>query len=126
MPTKENADEGPDLATDLAKFFKDAGHAAIGFGVIGWNKVQVRRRELMEELSSQRHQVEGHLDGAREQVAAAIRNLDARLEPVRHDLDNRLDKVGERLPEPVRDVVRSARRLARETEHHVRQAVGAL
>jgi capsule polysaccharide export protein KpsE/RkpR len=111
---------------DITRALKDAAHAIVGFGVIGWNKTQVRRRELLKDLNAGRHQVETQLDGAKEQIATAIRTLDARIEPVRHDIDAQLDKVSERLPEQVRDVVASARKIARDTEHQVRQAVGAL
>ena len=112
--------------TEVLQALKDAAHAVIGFGVIGWNKTQVHRRDLMKDLNSQRHQVETQLDGAKEQLATAIRHLDARIEPVRHDIDSQLDKVSERLPEQVRELVQSARKIARDTEHQVRQAVGAL
>jgi predicted component of type VI protein secretion system len=111
---------------ELAQALKDAAHAVIGFGVIGWNKAQVQRRELLKDLNGQRHTVETQLDGAKEQLATAIRHFDARIEPVRHDLDVQLDKATERLPEQVRDLVQSARKIARDTERQVRQAVGAL
>ncbi len=110
---------------ELTKALKDAANAIVGFGVMGWNKTQVRRRELMKDLNIQRHAVETQLDGAKEQLATAIRHLDARIEPVRHDLDVQLDKVSEKLPEQVKSIVASARKVARDTEHQVRQAVGA-
>jgi ElaB/YqjD/DUF883 family membrane-anchored ribosome-binding protein len=113
-------------SNDVLKALKDAAHAVIGFGVIGWNKTQVHRRDLLKDFNSQVHQVETQLDGAKGQLATAIRHLDARIEPVRHDIDSQLDKVSQRLPEPVRNVVQSARKIARDTEHQVRQAVGAL
>src|SRR5580658_1590198 len=112
--------------TEVLQALKDAAHAVIGFGVIGWNKTQVHRRDLMKDLNSQRHQVETQLDGAKEQLATAIRHLDGRIEPVRHDIEGQLDKVSERLPEQVRELVQSARKIARDTENQVRQAVGAL
>lgn len=111
---------------DVANAVKDAVHALLGFGVIGWNKAQVRRQELLKDLNAQRHTVETQLDGAKEQIATAIRSLDTKMEPVRKDIETQLDKVSERLPEQVREVVQSARKLARDTEHQVRQAVGAL
>src|SRR5579862_2570141 len=76
--------------SDVLKALKDAAHAVIGFGVIGWNKTQVHRRDLIKDLNSQVHQVETHLDGAKEQLATAIRHFDARIEPVRHDIDSQL------------------------------------
>lgn len=112
--------------TEIGRALTDAAHAVVGFGVIGWNKAQVRRRELMKDLNGQRHTVETQLDGAKEQLATAIRHFDARVQPVRHDIDVQLDKATERLPEQVRDIVQSARKVLRDTEHQVRQAVGAL
>jgi capsule polysaccharide export protein KpsE/RkpR len=124
MTTKKTgADES---AGTMTQALKDAAHAVIGFGVIGWNKTQVRRRELLKELNTQRHQVETQLDGAKEQLATAIRHLDARIEPVRHDLEEQLDKVSEKLPEQARALLASARKVAQDTERQVRQAVGAL
>jgi capsule polysaccharide export protein KpsE/RkpR len=124
MTTKKTgADES---AGTMTQALKDAAHAVIGFGVIGWNKTQVRRRELLKELNTQRHQVETQLDGAKEQLATAIRHLDARIEPVRHDLEEQLDKVSEKLPAQARALLASARKVAQDTERQVRQAVGAL
>ncbi len=120
------ADATKGAGAEITQALTDAAHAVIGFGVIGWNKAQVRRRELMKDLNAQRHTVETSLDGAKEQIATAIRTLDHKIEPVRHDIEGQLDKVSERLPEQVRDIMQSARRIARDTEHQVRQAVGAL
>lgn len=111
---------------EIVKAVKDAAHAVVGFGVMGWNKSQVRRRELLKDLNTGRHQMETQLDGAKEQLATAIRHLDAKIEPVRHDFDTQLDKVSQRLPEQVRSVMKSARKIAQDTERQVRQAVGAL
>jgi hypothetical protein len=120
------ADATTGARADISQALTDAAHAVIGFGVIGWNKTQVRRRELMKDLNAQRHSVETSLDGAKEQIATAIRTLDHKIEPVRHDIEGQFDKVSERLPGQVRDIVQSARKIARDTEHQVRQAVGAL
>ncbi len=112
--------------TDATKMLTGAAHVVIGFGVLGWNKVQVRRRELAKQLSGQRHQVENQLDGAKEQISTAIRNIDARIAPVRSDIESTIDKFSERLPAQARDALTTARTIARDTEHSVRQAVGAL
>ncbi|MDP9073851.1 MAG: apolipoprotein A1/A4/E family protein [Actinomycetota bacterium] len=111
--------------TTPSKTLEDAAHVVIGFGVIGWNKVQVRRRELMKELTGRSQRVESQLDSAKEQLSGAVRDIDARLKPLRRDLDDRLEKMAERLPGKAREVFESAREIARDTEHQVRQAVGA-
>ena len=47
------------------------------------------------------------------------------MEPVRQEIEGRLNQVEERLPAQAKDVVKSARALAKETEQTVRRAVGA-
>ena len=120
-----SAEVTKNAGVEITKALKDAAHAVIGFGVIGWNKTQVRRRELLKDLGAQRHQVETQLDGAKEQIATALRTIDTKVAPVRHDLEGQLDKVAERLPEQIRDLVQSARKIAHDTEQQLRQAVGA-
>jgi hypothetical protein len=124
MPTSTPKNEAS--GDEVVQALKDAAHAVLGFGVMGWNKVQAYRRDWVKDMNGRRGTVEDRLDGAREQLATAIRNLDHRLEPVRNDIDVQLDKAEERLPDQVRDLVKSARKFARDTEHQVRQAVGAL
>jgi uncharacterized protein HemX len=119
------AESGDRAGANLVSALTDVAHAAIGFGLIGWNKAQVGRRALVKDLNVQRRQVETQLDGAREQLATAIRTFDAKVQPVRQDIDGQLDKFSERLPEQVRDVMAAARKVLRDTEHQVRQAVGA-
>jgi hypothetical protein len=111
---------------DMAQALKDAAHTVIGFGVMGWNKAQRQRRAWTKDLNGSRHSIEGQLDGAREQLATAIRHLDASLAPVRNDIEVNLDKAAQHLPEEVRGLVDSARKAVREAEHQIRQAVGAL
>lgn len=124
--TRSTAGTATNPVHDATKILTDAAHVVVGFGVLGWNKAQVSRRELMKNLSGQRLQVENQLDGAKEQISTAIRNLDARMAPVRTDIENTLDRFSERLPAQARGALTTARTIARDTEHSVRQAVGAL
>lgn len=124
MPTTNRRNEA--TGDEVVQALKDAAYAILGFGVMGWNKVQASRRDWVKDMNGRRNTVESRLDGAREQLATAIRNLDHRLEPVRNDIEVQLDKAEERLPEQVRDMVKSARKFAKDTEHQVRQAVGAM
>ena len=41
-----------DLDTDaLVALARDAAYTAVGFGVLSWHKLQVRRRELGEDVA---------------------------------------------------------------------------
>ena len=79
---------------DLAKTLEDAAYVTIGFGVLAFQKTQVRRRELTKQL----------LDAAKD--------FEARIEPVVEEFEGRL-------PEPAKQAVQRARQagveLARKT-----------
>ncbi|MDP9070366.1 MAG: hypothetical protein M3N68_03590 [Actinomycetota bacterium] len=53
---------------DGPKSIKDAAYVAIGLGVMGWQRAQVRRRELAKELE--------------ERLGPALKDLEERLQPV--------------------------------------------
>jgi hypothetical protein len=108
---------------DVNKTLQDAAYVAVGLGVIGFQKAQVRRRELAR-LVGDRTAVNAQLDEARDQLAGLIRTVDDRLLPVRQELEGRLEELEGRLPDPARDLVHSARLLARDAETQVRKLVG--
>ena len=68
---------------DLAARLKDTLYTAVGFGVLGLQQVQVRRREVQKELAK----------------------LDEKVDPV-------LDDLEARLPEDLRPLVAPARSAA--------------
>jgi predicted component of type VI protein secretion system len=84
---------------DVNKTLKDAAYVALGFGVLGFQKAQVRRRAL-------------------------LKTIDQTLRPVRQEFEGRLDELEERLPDQAKDLVKRARTLTKETEDQVRKLVG--
>jgi hypothetical protein len=86
--------------TDLAKAVKEAAYVAVGLGVLGFQRAQVRRRELASQLQDQRPELEEQLAGVRAQVVELGRELERRLQPALVD-------AGERL-EPLLDDIRRA------------------
>ena len=64
---------------DLNQMFKDSAYAAVGFGVLGFQKAQVRRHELTKQLQAQRKSVDEQLRTQRqsweEQLATVERQL---------------------------------------------------
>ncbi|HEX2047766.1 MAG TPA: hypothetical protein VHF27_08380 [Acidimicrobiales bacterium] len=68
---------------DLAARLRDSLYTAVGFGVLGFQQAQVRRRELQKELAK----------------------LDEKVDPV-------LDDLEARLPEDLRPLVAPARSAA--------------
>lgn len=64
---------------DVQKTLKDALYVTVGLGVIGFQKAQVRRRELTKQVEDQRKRVEG-------QVAAGAGQLDKLTKQVREQV----------------------------------------
>ena len=110
--------------TEVNKTLKDAAYVAVGFGVLGFQRAQVRRQELKKQWLGQRAQVESQLESARGQLSELVKAFDERLQPVRQELEGRLDEVEGRLPDPAKELVKRARILTKDTEEQVRKLVG--
>ncbi|HEY1633727.1 MAG TPA: hypothetical protein VGF64_03135 [Acidimicrobiales bacterium] len=52
----------------LAKLAKDAAYVAVGFGVLGFQRAQVRRREVLKRLDDQRGRIEEFLNDSYRQA----------------------------------------------------------
>jgi hypothetical protein len=91
-----------EAAETFANFAKEAVYVAIGFGVLEFQKAQVRR----QELASARKQ---ELACARKAVNKRAKDFDAALAQVIRVVDSTLEPVLERLPEPAQAIIRQAR-----------------
>ena len=111
---------------DVTKTLKDAAYVAVGLGVLGFQKAQVRRQELTKQVKGQAAQVESQLGDARGQFNELVRTVDDRWRPVRQEIEGRLDTIEDRLPPQAKELVKSARSLAKDTEGQVRKLVGAV
>ena len=101
----------------VAKPVKDAALIAIGFGVLGWNKAQVRRNELAARLESQTTEL-------RSQLAKVADEVEERLEPLMDAVDTRLDQLEEQLPAQARQAFKTARTVAKVTQQSLRSRLG--
>ena len=105
---------------DITKNLKDAAYIAVGLGVIGFQRAQVRRVELRKQLQEQRQLLETQAAEARQQVGKLVKTLEARFEPVVDQVEENLDRVEERLPEQAKTVFKQARQAAREVQDQFR------
>lgn len=92
---------------------KDAAYVVIGFGVLSFQRAQVRRQELRKQLRD-----------SRKSVVALAGQLDGYVAPVRLQLESRLDSVEETLPPAVQDLVKQARATLVSQEKAVRARLG--
>ena len=103
---------------------KDAAYVAVGLGVLGLQRAQVRRRELAKQLQVQRPELESQLAEARNQLTGLAREIEQRLEPALVEVGERvepvLDQVEARLPEQARGAWSQVRRAAKETQEQLR------
>jgi len=101
---------------NVAKPLKDAALIAIGFGVLGLNKAQVRRTELAARLDAQTTEL-------RSRLAKVAGEVEERLEPFVDAVDSRLDQLEEKLPGQAREAFRSARTVAKVAQQSLRSRV---
>lgn len=131
-------------ATELNEALRDGAYIAIGLGVLGFQRAQVRRVELTKKLESRlaelgdlpaslaeqaREQaatagkvLEGQAELVRQQIAELARILDERVEPARRQLDEKLDRLEEHLPAGARGVARTVRSAVALPEQVLRNA----
>ena len=104
----------PELNVDTAATVaRDALYAAVGLGVIAFQRAQVRRQELKKQV--------GKLGEA---VEDRMKLVEERLDDVEDQVERLLDTLEERLPEQARDVVRTARVAARDARGQLRSIAG--
>lgn len=106
-------------AAELNKALREAAYVAVGLGVIGFQKAQVRRVELTRQLESQ-------VDTAalRSQLSDLARSVDEAMTPIRGQLNDGLDRIQDALPPTAREVVHTLRDAAASQEQALRQAIG--
>lgn len=79
--------------TNLTNTLREATYVAIGFGVLGFQRAQVRRRELARQLESQRPELEAQLAEVRVQVTELGRDLERRLQPALLEATERVEPL---------------------------------
>jgi len=103
---------------DVTKTLKDAAYVIVGFGVIAFQKAQVRRRELEKQFAEQ-------TETFRSQVTKAAAEAEERFEPVAQTIESSLDTLEERLPEQAREVFKQVRTTAKEAGEQLRSRLTA-
>lgn len=102
---------------------RDAAYITIGFGVLTFQQVQVRRREVkakVEETSAARRQ---QLEELLQRIEHELGSIDERLDRLEATLDGTVDRINERLPEQAAQVVGQAHEIAKTARQQVRGLV---
>jgi DNA anti-recombination protein RmuC len=101
---------------DLSQTLKDAAYVAVGFGVLAFQKAQVRRRELEKQLGVS-------TESLREQLTKVAADAEKNIEPVVEAVEASLDQLEERLPEQAREVFKQVRTTAKQAGEQFRTYV---
>lgn len=109
---------------DLTKTLKDAAYITIGFGVLAFQKAQVRRREFEAQLATQASAVKAQTAGLRDELTKIVKDVEARFEPVVDQIESSLDQLEERLPTQAKDAFKQARTAAKDAQAQLRTRLG--
>ncbi len=90
---------------DLGDRIKDAAYTVVGLGVLGVQRLQVRRQDLSRSLRPQ-------VRDAANRLQTLATTADAKVNPV-------LDRFEENLPDATRELIRAAREVATEARDAV-------
>jgi hypothetical protein len=99
-----HADETNRIPAELARRARDAAYVAVGLGVLGLQRVQVVRNELMHE-----DRVDEGVARLRSGVATGGRQITGWLDHALSFVSSQLSPLGAQLPEPARDLAEKAR-----------------
>lgn len=112
-----------DITEEISKTARDAAYVVVGLGVLGFQRAQVRRQELVKRLAEPRAQVEDKLGGVRDEVAKRVKDVDGRVEDAIARFEASLEPIEQRLPAQARALVEQARTQAREARQQLRTLI---
>ena len=87
------------MTTDPRTILKDAGYIAVGLGVIAFQRAQVRRRELEQQLADVSTTVEAQRKLVEERLEALGGQLESTLTELQTTFTQTLDDLRSRVPE---------------------------
>ena len=121
MPEVSNISAISKGVTDLAR---DAAYVAVGFGVLGLQRVQVQRVEL-QKLLSKDFTLDEHLSGVRTELTKGVTQLDDLLETATQFIETSIQPLEQQLPPTITQMTTKAFEQAREVRSQIRQRVTA-
>ncbi|HEV2361144.1 MAG TPA: hypothetical protein VGS21_05540 [Acidimicrobiales bacterium] len=114
-----------DITQEIAKNVKDAAYVAVGLSVMGVQKAQVRRRELIELARKQLPGLEAPLNEARAEFAKRVKEIDEQIETIVARVEEALQPVEQRLPATAQAVIGQAKDARTQLRSYVLAALAA-
>ena len=110
-------------ARDIANVAKDATYVVIGAGVLGFQKAQVQRQELLKRLAESKVDGKSRLRSAHIDLNGAIHGVDAKVEELIARVEAAVLPLEDRLPDPARNLARQAHVQAKEARSQLRDRI---
>lgn len=110
------------LSKSVTGAARDIAYVAVGLGVLGYQRAQVRRVELTRKLPRDMS-VDEQLHGVRLEVGKGLAQLDDLVETATQFVEERMAPVEAQLPSAVSSLTTKALRHSREVRSQVRQLV---
>ena len=114
-----------DIREDITKTAKDAAYVAIGLGVMGFQRAQVRRRELVDLAKQQLPSIEAPLTAARAELHRRASDIDGRVTEIVAKFESRVQPVEQRLPAQAQAVLGQAREAGTQLRQYILSALAA-
>ncbi len=108
---------------DLVKTAKDSTYVAVGFGVQGLNKAQIRKDEFMGKVGGHTTAIGDNAMAARAKVFEVYQTLETRLEPIFQGIDGYVLTAAALLPEPAGKIINSSRDVCLRAGEEIRARV---
>jgi hypothetical protein len=102
---------------------RDAIHVAVGLGVLGLQRAQMRRQELTKRLAGPKSRAGGCSAGVREKIASKMHEADGAVEALIVRAEASLEALEDRLPSPARDMAKQVHARSREARALMRSIV---
>jgi hypothetical protein len=112
--------ELPDIDADrIASLARDAAYISVGFGVLAFQKAQVRRQELLKQMHASKLPV----DQIGKFVGAQARLMEGRFDRFETMVDGAVEQVKDRLPTPADELISQLQTVAKAATKQVRSLV---
>lgn len=109
-----------DVKKTVQKTLQEAAYVAVGVGVLGFQRAQVRRQEVRKQLAARRDELGTQVETYVGEYRTKLAELAGRVEPVVKELEQRiepvLDDIEGRLPGQAKELVQQVRRTIRRPE----------
>ncbi|MGD0321687.1 MAG: hypothetical protein ABSC00_08830 [Acidimicrobiales bacterium] len=112
-----------EVTGEMTRIARETAYLAVGLGVLGLHRAQVRRQELMKHLAEPRGHGSEHLQAARGEITKRVKVVDQAVEQVIGRVEASLKPIEDRLPTQARDLVEQVHARSREAREQLRNVV---